>query len=371
MSLIGKDIIVKRKAFTLSVPYFELKTGEVKALLGPSGSGKTTLITVLGGLEKPDSGTLIIDGEPLTPKGARKKMAAVFQFPYLIKGSVEHNVGYGLRLRHVSTPIIKQKVDEALELVGLDGYQKRSAHELSGGEQQRVALARALVLDPQVLILDEPLSSLDENLKRTLSSEFSHILRERKISALYVTHDLNEALTIADKLVILKDGKIVSEVDAKTYWVGHSDPWVRSFLHVPSAINGRVETAVNGSSCEHFVQIGEERAKISLVDCTDEKSRVILDLGAEVDVFLSPHEVLLIRPEDLSESPKRWFKLIGTIEGSKALGESMMISVATSAGLVDALILRRQWDRLQVRDGDPIAVLADAESIQLASKKKD
>jgi ABC-type Fe3+/spermidine/putrescine transport system ATPase subunit len=156
----------------------------------------------------------------------------VFQTPYLLRGTVMRNVAYGLRLRHVGRDEQKTRVSTILELVGLAGYENRSVAGLSGGEAQRVALARALVLEPAVLLLDEPLSSLDEHLKRHLAEEFARILRELRMTAVYVTHHKGEAKIVADCLAVMKDGRIISYAEGDEFWTGHEDQWARSFLGV-------------------------------------------------------------------------------------------------------------------------------------------
>jgi len=234
MSLSCENIVKKYPKFTLEVEGLVIKEGTTTALLGPSGCGKSTLLNILGGLEKPDSGVVYLDGEILTSPRAREHITAVFQTPYLLRGTVMRNVSYGLRLRHVGRDEQRARVANILELVGLAGYEDRSIAGLSGGEAQRVALARALVLEPSVLLLDEPLSSLDEHLKRYLVREFARILGELQVTAVYVTHDKGEAKVIASALGVMKDGRIVSYGEGDKYWTGHTDPWARSFLGVKS-----------------------------------------------------------------------------------------------------------------------------------------
>jgi len=232
MPLCCEGIVKSFAPFTLDVDHFAVAPGTTAALLGPSGSGKSTLLTILGGLMRPDEGTVYLDGEPLTPKRARECVTAVFQTPYLLRGTVKRNVAYGLRLRHVDRDEQTERVRGVLDLVGLKGYEDRSIAGLSGGEAQRVAFARALVLEPAVLLLDEPLSSLDEHLKKRLAHEFASILKELKITAVYVTHHKGEAKVVADAIGVMRDGRIVSYAHGEQFWTGHDDPWARDFLGV-------------------------------------------------------------------------------------------------------------------------------------------
>jgi len=232
MPLRCENIVKSYGPFTLEVEHFAVRPATTTALLGPSGSGKSTLLTILGGLMRPDAGTVFLDDEPLTAKRARACMTAVFQTPYLLRGTVKRNVAYGLRLRHVNRDEQAERVRGVLELVGLAGYEDRSIAGLSGGEAQRVAFARALVLEPSVLLLDEPLSSLDEHLKKRLAHEFADILKQLKMTAVYVTHHKGEAKVVADAIGVMRDGRIVSYAEGDRFWTGHDDPWTRAFLGV-------------------------------------------------------------------------------------------------------------------------------------------
>ncbi|MEM6398367.1 MAG: ABC transporter ATP-binding protein [Bacteroidota bacterium] len=182
--------------------------GSLCAVVGHSGSGKTTLLRLIAGLERPDQGKVIIDGQEMTGLAtfvppANRGVGMVFQnyalFPHL---TVAKNVAYGLPKSS------SQRVSELLDLVGLNGYQKKYPHELSGGEQQRVALARTLAPSPRLLLLDEPFSNLDAGLKADIRKQVQRIIKELNLTAVFITHDLHDALDIADELVLLENGKL-------------------------------------------------------------------------------------------------------------------------------------------------------------------
>jgi ABC-type Fe3+/spermidine/putrescine transport system ATPase subunit len=189
---------------------FEVSEGEIVALLGPSGSGKSTLLMVVAGLERPDRGDVLWQGISLagTPSH-RRGFGLMFQdfvlFPHM---NVFENVAFGLRMADLDPSSINQRVKEMLELVNLEKFESRDINTLSGGEQQRVALARALAPHPRLLMLDEPLGSVDRTLRERLVLEVRQILRRTKQTALYVTHDQEEAFTLADRVVVMRAGKI-------------------------------------------------------------------------------------------------------------------------------------------------------------------
>jgi iron(III) transport system ATP-binding protein len=187
----------------------EVKEGECFALLGPSGCGKTTTLRIIAGLEAPDAGRVRFDGRDVTGLAPEKRNAAmVFQsyalFPHM---TVFENVAFGLRARRMPRAEVAPRVAEALERVSLGGMERRRVTQLSGGQQQRVALARALAVEPRVLLLDEPLSNLDAELRIATREQLAELQRRLGITAIYVTHDQEEALELADRLAILKDGR--------------------------------------------------------------------------------------------------------------------------------------------------------------------
>ncbi len=210
----------------------DVAEGEFLTLLGPSGSGKTTCLRAIAGMMTPDSGRLLIAGRDVSAVPMnRRNIGMVFQnyslFPHL---SVAQNVGYPLRVRRVSPAEADRRVDEALELVRLNGYGARRPSELSGGQQQRVALARALVFQPDVLLLDEPLSALDRVLREEMQLELRRIHREIGTTMICVTHDRSEALTMSDRIVVMRSGRIVQDASPETIYLNSGSRFVAEFL---------------------------------------------------------------------------------------------------------------------------------------------
>jgi thiamine transport system ATP-binding protein len=223
----------------------DLADGQVLALLGPSGSGKSTLLRAVAGLE-PVTGTLAWDGRSLAGVPThRRGFALMFQdgqlFPHL---SVAANVGYALRIRRVGRAERSERVAELLGLVGLAGYADRLPATLSGGERQRVALARALATEPRLLLLDEPLSALDRGLRERLAGDLRRILTAAGTTALMVTHDQEEAFTVADRLAVMRAGRIVQEGDLAEVWQHPADPETALFLGYARVLTGSAAAAV-------------------------------------------------------------------------------------------------------------------------------
>ncbi|WP_243062843.1 ABC transporter ATP-binding protein [Humibacter sp. RRB41] len=231
----------------------DIHPGEFVALLGPSGCGKTTMLRALSGLDGIDAGSILIDGNDVARVPAnRRDIGMVFQsyslFPHL---TATQNVEFGLRMRKVDARKRVARATEALELVGLDGYGERYAHELSGGQQQRVALARALVTRPRVLLLDEPLSALDAKVRVQLREQIGRIQRDLGITTVFVTHDQEEALAVADRVAVMNAGVIEQIGTPEQLYLQPASPFVADFVGLSNRLDGVAgggEVIVQGSS---------------------------------------------------------------------------------------------------------------------------
>jgi ABC-type Fe3+/spermidine/putrescine transport system ATPase subunit len=229
----------------------ELPAGAIMALLGPSGCGKTTLLRVVAGLERADSGAILLDGERIDEVPAHLRgFGMMFQdyalFPHM---DVAANVAFGLRMRRLGRAEIAARVAEVLELVGMSSYGRRRIFELSGGERQRVALARALAPGPRLLMLDEPLAALDRALRERLQDELSTVLRQVGVMAIYVTHDQEEAFALADHVALLNAGRLEQAGPPEAIYRRPASLWAARFLGLRNVVpgvslgNGRITTA--------------------------------------------------------------------------------------------------------------------------------
>jgi ABC-type Fe3+/spermidine/putrescine transport system ATPase subunit len=250
---------------------FSVADGETVCLLGASGSGKSTLLRIIAGLEYPEQGRVSWNGHDLTSVPAHVRgFGLVFQdyalFPHL---NVFENTAFGLKMLGLPPEEIKVRVTRVLEKVNLAGFQHRRVTDLSGGEQQRVALARALAPDPHLLMFDEPLGALDRSLREQLMQELRSILHNTGVPAIYVTHDQEEAFTLADRILLLHEGEIIRSGTPAEIWVQPGSIWAARFLDIGNVIQGvvrsstgtlRVETTagVFDLSCGHPHKVGEE-----------------------------------------------------------------------------------------------------------------
>ncbi len=251
---------------------FSVAQGETICLLGASGSGKSTLLRMIAGLENPERGSILFNNIDLaqTPSHLRD-FGLVFQdyglFPHL---NIFDNIAFGLKMRNIPTEAIKPRVAEMLDLVNLTGFENRKVTDLSGGEQQRVALARALAPSPRLLMFDEPLGALDKSLKEDLLNQIRAILHKTKIPAIYVTHDQDEAFTIADRILFLHDGEIIRDGTPDEVWTNPKSAWAARMLGMGNVIEGvitsankvKTEVGIFTLNCRHKHPQGE---KISLL----------------------------------------------------------------------------------------------------------
>ena len=240
-----------------------ISKGEFITLLGSSGCGKTTTLRIIAGLEQPDAGSVWLDGREVTGlEPNQRDVNTVFQnyalFPHM---NVAENIGYGLKLKKVPKNEIKKKVSQMLELVQLEGYEKRKPSELSGGQKQRVAIARALVNNTKVLLLDEPLGALDLQLRRAMQIELKHLQKKLGITFIYITHDQEEAINMSDRIAVMKDGRIEQIGTPDEIYNHPKTSYVATFVGNANILHGVVER-VQGYNA--VVKIGNDRVIVNL-----------------------------------------------------------------------------------------------------------
>ncbi len=268
----------------------DIQDGEFITLLGPSGCGKTTLLRLIAGFEQPDTGAVVLSGHNITQAAPEHRpLNTVFQnyalFPHM---SVYDNVAYGLKMEKRPKDEIRQRVDDVLAMVQLQDFARRKPHQLSGGQQQRVAIARAVVKRPQLLLLDEPLSALDYKLRRTMQVELKRLQRELGITFVFVTHDQEEALSMSDRVVVLKDGAIQQLGTPREIYERPANLFTARFVGETNLFPG------------YLTSVEETGITLNILGLsrTLQKPGFTLRKGEQVNVLLRPEDIRVLAPED-------------------------------------------------------------------------
>lgn len=301
----------------------DIMEGEFLTLLGPSGCGKTTLLRTISGLEKVSSGKIYIDGEDVTDVIPRKRAVnTIFQnFALFSHMTVEKNIEFGLKMKKVPKEESRKRVKEIIELIQMEGFEDRKPSQLSGGQQQRVALARGLVNMPKVLLLDEPLSSLDMKLRKQMEIDLQRIQKKLGITFIYVTHSQDEALSMSDRIVVLKDGKIEQVGSPVEVYENPKSLYVADFLGEANIFKGKV------------------------VEVLDSKCKVLIQNNLEFSVFNKNYQIgdylsIIVRPENMkiSKTSRKMNCLEGTILEEIYTGSVTLILVEVMKWQIKVII---------------------------------
>ena len=320
---------------------FVVPQGTLTTLLGPSGCGKTTTLRLIAGLESPSAGRILIDGQDVTTLGpAERNVSMVFQsyalFPHL---DVIHNVGYGLSVTGVGRAETRRRARNALALVGLEGFDSRATGELSGGQQQRVAVARALVLEPSVMLFDEPLSNLDARLRRSMREEIRSLQQRLKLTVAYVTHDQAEALAVSDQIIVMDQGRIAQAGTPQQLYEQPASVFVAGFMG--EAMLFDAEVGADGS-----VQLGPLR------------------FAPACAVAPGPAKVA-VRPEAWQVGAPGGTGLAGTLSKTAYLGSFRELSFDTALGSV-FVVLAESAQRWLPGDGATLTLAGSGVSVVAA-----
>jgi spermidine/putrescine transport system ATP-binding protein len=328
----------------------DMPSGEFFSMLGPSGCGKTTTLRMIAGFEQPTEGKILLDGSDMafTPPHKRN-VNTVFQnyalFPHL---NVFDNVAFGLRRQKVGKSELRQRVGEALELVQLNGFEKRKPGQMSGGQQQRVALARALVLKPAVLLLDEPLGALDAKLRKQLQIELKALQQQVGITFVYVTHDQEEALTMSDRIAVMSDGRVEQVGPPQEVYEEPTTTFVADFLGVSNLMTVTARGESNG------------RCRVALGD---------FELfAANGDVSTTGDTRMVIRPERVHLEPHESTgenRVPAMVERVVYLGNANQIIMGLAHGERIQALVQNTGDELAYRQGDPVKAHLPAEALRV------
>jgi spermidine/putrescine transport system ATP-binding protein len=329
--------------------------GEFLTLLGPSGCGKTTLLRLIGGFAMPDEGRILLSGKDVTSLPPyRRNVSTVFQqyalFPHM---NVFDNVAFGLTLRRVPGAELAGRVADSLEMVRLAGMESRMPSELSGGQQQRVALARSIILNPRVLLLDEPLAALDLKLRKQMQIELKGLQRKLGISFVFVTHDQEEALTMSDRIAVINGGQIQQIGGARDVYERPVNAFVADFIGLSNIFNGVVESS-DGQL--YSIRIGSHRVGARAPDGSSSKEH-----GESVSIMVRPERIQLLPPEAASG-------LCGKVQSQVYLGESTRWAVRLDDGTdIQVVEQNRQVAGAAFAPGSYVAVRWEPASAVLLS----
>jgi spermidine/putrescine transport system ATP-binding protein len=345
--------LVKRFADVTAVAgiNLEMQPGEFFSLLGPSGCGKTTTLRLIAGFERPDEGQILLDDADMAQVPPHKRnVNTVFQnyalFPHL---NVFENVAFGLRYKDVGKQEIKQKVGDSLALVRLEGMQKRRPSQLSGGQQQRVALARALILNPAVLLLDEPLGALDAKLRKALQIELKALQEEVGITFIYVTHDQEEALTMSDRLAVMSDGRVEQVGTPNEVYEEPRTTYVADFLGVSNLMGARAEGPAGNGLCR--VRLGD----FQLMAGQGES-----DARGDVRIVIRPERVGLEAQGAAGEN-----RVPGMVERVVYVGSILQVIVHLAPGQTLQAWIQNQGEGLPYGQGTPVTVHLPVDALRV------
>ena len=340
---------VKGLVYAVRDVSLDVAPGQLVTLLGPSGCGKTTTLRMIAGFERPDAGRIVIGDQDVTDvRVSARGIGFVFQnyalFPHL---SVFENVAYGLRVQKAPEREIARRVGEVLALVGLAGHERQQPNQLSGGEQQRVALARAIVIRPRVLLFDEPLSNLDATLRVQMRGEIQALQKALSITAVYVTHDQEEAMAISDRIAVMEGGRIVQEGTAEELYARPASEFVARFIGRTNLVAGRVLAA--SASAVEVEALGRR--------LTLPAGGAALVPGAAVRLVVRPETIDLAPPEP-GDAPQ------GVVVSRTFLGEKVEYEIRVGEETLQVT----GYSPLQrgvLAPGQPIALRIHGESVRL------
>ena len=354
-TLLGvRDLVVRRSdQIVLQVDALDLHDGEVLAVIGPNGAGKSTLLLVLARLLYPQAGQLIFRGSPIEEENEltyRRRIALVLQEPLLMHQSVFDNVASGLRFRGLPRTQVRQRVEEWLKRLDIYQLRSRPAQRLSGGEAQRTSLARAFVLQPELLLLDEPFSALDAPTRTRLLQDLHSLLSQTNITTVFITHDLDEALLLGDRVAVLLGGVLRQVGRPQEVFTAPSDGEVAAFVGVETVIAGKVSVSQNG-----LVTVEADGMHLEAVGD--------VPIGTQVLFCLRPEDITLSISDQLVQSSAR-NHLSGRIQRITPSGP--LVRVVVDCGLpVVALITRGSANEMKLVEGQTISATFKATAVHL------
>ena len=355
-----RDVRVRRgRAELVKVTHLDVLEGEVLVIIGPNGAGKSILLETLALLQRPTAGRVLFEGQPVDGRqlALRRRMAVVFQEPLLLRRSVADNVVMGLRLRGVPRSVRRQRAAAWMGRFGIAHLARRSAITISGGEAQRTNLARAFALEPEVLLLDEPFSALDEPTRDELLDDLSAALRDTGVTTVFVTHDRDEAMRLGDQVAVLMGGVIRQVGTPAEVFAAPVDEEVAAFVGVETIVAGRVRSLADGL------------ATLDLGGVAVEAVSSTLEPAAEVLVCLRPEDVVIEPAGPDSRRTSARNHLRGSVTRITPLGGQVRVMVDCGFSLV-ALITKQSLEDLRLKVGDEAVASFKASAVHLIPRRR-
>jgi tungstate transport system ATP-binding protein len=358
-----RDVRVRRgRSELVNVPHLDVLEGEVLVIIGPNGAGKTVLLETLALLQKPAAGRVLFEGEPVDGRQLRlrRRMAVVFQESAMLRRSLVDNVAMGLRLRGVPRSVRRERVRHWMERFGIDHLAHRSAFTVSGGEAQRANLARAFAVEPEVLMLDEPFSALDQPTRDDLLEDLSAALRETGVTTVFVTHDRAEALRLGDRLAVMMGGVVRQMGTAAEVFAAPVDEQVAAFVGVENIVGGRVRSLADGLATLDLGGASVESAGWPPVGAVASS----LEAGSEVLACLRPEDVVIEPGGGDSHPTSARNHLPGSVARITPLGGQVRVVLDCGFPLV-SLITKQSLEDLRLKVGDEAVACFKASAVHL------
>jgi len=350
-------------SFCLHVDSLYAQKGKILVVIGPNGSGKSTFIRLINLLEKPDSGKIYFNSYQILNGQAnqvqvRKKMAVVFQEPLLFQSSVYSNILMGLKIRKIKAAKVKEKVDYYINKLKISHLLQRSTKNLSGGEKQRVSLARAMVLDPELLLLDEPLSNIDQGSRESLRTDLFEVLKNYGKTVVYVTHDRSEAMVVADDIAVMDKGKVLQFAPKEEIFRKPKNEFIARFVGAETLVSGVIVKS-GDNVCR--VSVKSKSKNIELFVAGQQKK------GTEVILAIRPEDVILYNVQITPEQSSAMNMLEGKIIGIRDMGIFKRIVVDCGFSL-SSFVTQNSVNRLNLSPGKEIKAAVKASCIHIFKK---
>ncbi len=346
--------------FNLDIEYLHAEKNKILTIIGPNGSGKSTLLRMINLLEKPDEGKIYFNGKEITngktdKSKIRKKMSVVFQEPLLFSSSVYSNIIMGLKMRNIRPSTAKDSIDYFVSKLKIGELLGRSVKNLSGGEKQRISLARALVLDPELLLMDEPLTNIDQRSRENLRHDIFEVMKEFGKSIIYVTHDRNEAMIVADDIAVLNDGKIEQFAKKEVIFRKPKNEFIAKFVGVETFVKGEI-LSIKGNVCR--VKVSNAGAELVIFVAGEGEK------GEKVIMAIRPEDVTLYDSQVSNEKSSAMNKFTGRIIDISDIGIFKKIEIDCGFNL-NSFVTENSVSRMKLVPGKVISAGIKASSIHM------